>query len=269
MQARRTYGATDHIRLVFRSGDHWMGEIFTADAVPRFQIEIDGTAPLSKLAVIMDGLPVRHLELEPGETRFRGVYDPGIRFTGAHYLYLHMVQEDGNQAWSSPIWVRYDNPDVPPPRDYSRLLKDAQNLAAGKPVTVNFADAITHGKPEMVTDGRLDDWLGHGPAKAPNWAHIDLGEVTELGFLRVWHYYRDGRSYTGNRIAVSATGEFAGEETIIFDSSVEAPYPETPRGRVFAFPPVKARYIRNWLTTNNSNPSQQWIEIQAFAPAEE
>lgn len=110
MQARRTFGATDKIRLVFRSGDHWMGERFTADAVPTSQIEIDGTAPLKQLTIYDNGLPVRQPPPDKGKRSINTTYRPGKYFTGKHYLYIHLVQADGNQAWSSPIWVTYDNP---------------------------------------------------------------------------------------------------------------------------------------------------------------
>ena len=128
------------------------------------------------------------------------------------------------------------------------------------------AKAITAGAPALVTDGKLDRHLGHGYAKAPTWAQVDLGEVKRLGNIRVWHYYRDGRSYTGNRLAVSATGEFAGEETVIFDSATAGTYSETKAGRLFTFEPVEARYIRNWLSENTANASTQWIEIKAYGP---
>jgi hypothetical protein len=82
----------------------------------------------------------------------------------------------------------------------------------------------------------------------------------------VWHYYRDGRSYLNNRLTVSATGKFAGEETVIFDSAKTAAYRETKDGKLFTFKPVDARYIRNTLSKNTANPSTQWIEIEAYGP---
>jgi hypothetical protein len=276
MQARRTFGATDKIRLVFRSGDRWMGERFTADAVPTFQIAIDGTAALSRLTVYDNGRPAGNLPLEEGTKSVRTTYRPGQYFTGRHYLYVHLVQADGNQAWSSPIWVTYDNPvkDPDPPKPKAPpasaagvpvKLRGMTNHAHGCSVTTSFPDGITAGSPEIVTDGKLDRHLGHGtPGSA--WAQVDLGRVRRLGGLRVWHYFRDGRTYRGNRLAVSATGEFAGEETVVFDSRAAGEYRETEVGRLFTFGPVDARYIRNGLSDNTSNRSTQWVEIEAYAP---
>jgi hypothetical protein len=110
MQARRTFGATDRIRLVFTSGEHWMGERFVAQRVPEFRIEIDGTAPIGQLTVYDNGIPTGRLEVPQNSSSIRTAYRPDESFHGEHYLYVHMVQTDGNQAWSSPIWVQYDNP---------------------------------------------------------------------------------------------------------------------------------------------------------------
>jgi len=284
MQARRTYGATDKIRLIFRSGDHWMGEKFTAKALPEFQIEIDGTAPLKQLTVYDNGVPVSQLPLAEGAASISTTYRPGKYFTGKHYVYIHLVQADGNQAWSSPIWVTYANPvkdpnpkpkPRPKPKRGSRpapqvikapgKLGTLANYARGRSVTTSFPNEITAGRPAMVTDGRLDRHLGHG-TKGMAWAQVDLGEVRKLGNIRVWHYYRDGRSYLNNRLAVSATGKFAGEDTVVFDSAKDGAYRETPAGRLVTFSPVDARYIRNTLSKNNANPSTQWVEIEAYGP---
>ena len=105
MQTRRTYGATDKIRLIFRSGDHWMGEQFAAHSPPQFQIEIDGTAPLEQVEVVQDGKPFKSLSVPSGATSLRATYSPSANLIGKHYLYIHLRQADGNQAWSSPIWV--------------------------------------------------------------------------------------------------------------------------------------------------------------------
>jgi hypothetical protein len=282
MQARRTYGATDKIRLIFRSGDVWMGQRFVAKAIPEFQIEIDGTAPLKSLTLYDNGWPASKIPLKEGEKSISTTYKPSDKyFTGKHYLYIHLVQADGNQAWSSPIWATYDNPvkdPNPKPKRTRKLspvtkagpqapekLGTLTNLAGGKPVTTSFPDGITAGRISMVTDGKLGGFLGHG-VKGAAWVQVDLGEVKKLGNIRIWHYYRDGRSYRGNRLCISTTGKFAGEETVIFDSAKDGEYRETKDGKLFTFKPAEARYIRNYLTDNNSNRSTQWMEIQAFGP---
>ena len=68
---------------------------------------------------------------------------------------------------------------------------------------------------------------------------------------------------------MSANGEFAGEETVIFANHTGGMYPETERGQLFVFEPVRARYVRNWLVDNTANSSRQWVEIEVYAPLPE
>jgi hypothetical protein len=36
-----------------------------------------------------------------------------LDLTGWHYVYVYLLQSDGNQAWSSPIWLIGDPADGP------------------------------------------------------------------------------------------------------------------------------------------------------------
>ena len=106
LQARRTFGATAKIRLIFRSGNRWMGERFESEGVPTFQLEIDGTAPIKSIRMIQDGRPVATLPVEREARNARAEWRPDRDLDGRHYFYVHLIQRDGNQAWSSPIWVQ-------------------------------------------------------------------------------------------------------------------------------------------------------------------
>ncbi len=106
MQARRTFGATSKIRLVFRSGDHWMGERMTAKVMPVCEIEIDGTAAINVIDFWQDGKLVKTVTPEKASSSYRGSWTPDGELTGEHYVYIHVKQTDGNQAWSSPLWIR-------------------------------------------------------------------------------------------------------------------------------------------------------------------
>lgn len=105
LQARRTYGATAKIRLVFRSETRWMGEVIEAMAMPVFQFEVDGTAPIARLDIYRDGEVAKTIENVAGGARLEGEFRGPGEFGNSQYFYVHVVQEDGEQAWSSPIWV--------------------------------------------------------------------------------------------------------------------------------------------------------------------
>lgn len=110
MQARRTFGATAKISLRMMMGKHWMGEqVHAADLGP-VQVRIVGTDTIENVDVIVDGqvaqsLPQdgRIVELDLPAPAFENVRATSA---GLHYFYIRMRQADGNQAWSSPIWVK-------------------------------------------------------------------------------------------------------------------------------------------------------------------
>jgi hypothetical protein len=104
MQARRTFGATTHIRLRFQTGEHWMGETIESASVPAFSLAILGTAPLKQIEVLHNGVVVESLDPK-GRTHFEQSFTPDVTLRGEDYFYVHAVQADGNRAWSSPIWV--------------------------------------------------------------------------------------------------------------------------------------------------------------------
>jgi len=109
LQARRTYGATDRIRLVFRSGEHWMGERFESTERPVLNVDVVGTAPIAWVDLWVDGIREDRFEFPEGVRApdLRASYSrPGIFIIGEHRAWVHVMQEDGNQAWSSPIWWR-------------------------------------------------------------------------------------------------------------------------------------------------------------------
>ena len=180
----------------------------------------------------------------------------------------NMEKKPAVAAWLTPIWVRYERPAPSPEKKIRKVLEKAENVALNKPVTVGFPNGITAGKPELLTDGQLDVHLGHG-VEGLAWVQVDLGKVQSLAAVRQWNYFRDGRTFHGNRLVVSPTGEFQGEETVVFDSEKSGEYPERPEGRLWVFEPVEARYVRSYLNGNTANAGSQWVELEVFGPIPE
>lgn len=106
LHARRTYAATDYIIVDFQSGGHAMGEEFSASQPPRFDVRVIGTSKVRQIDVIKDNSFV--YTAHPGVQEVTFSYsDPGIE-TGTHYYYVRVIQDDGNMAWASPIWINYN-----------------------------------------------------------------------------------------------------------------------------------------------------------------
>ena len=271
IDARRCY-ATAACRIIgdFSVNGHAMGKAFTMPSPkePRvIEIEACASTPIQSIALIRNGRALRTWKPDACVARLK--HTDAAPFGGpTDYYYVRIDQDATRKAWLTPVWVTYERPVEAPERRFAAQMAKQTNLARGKPVSVSSPKKITAGSPALVTDGKLDRHLGHGvPGLA--WAQVDLGAVHEIAFVHVWHYYRDGRAYHHNRLALSATGKFAGEETVVFDSDKDGEYPETAQGRLVAFKPVRARYIRNGLDCNTANPSSQWIELKAYGPLPE
>ena len=101
LQNRRTYGATARIYMKVVAGGHWMGETFETETMPPLEIDVVGTAPIEDVKFIVDG--VVHETLHPGKQHV--TLRQELDLSGKHYVYIHIKQRDGHQAWSSPIWV--------------------------------------------------------------------------------------------------------------------------------------------------------------------
>ena len=268
IDARRTY-ATAACRIIahFAVNGHPMGHAFTmpSPSQPRVvELQAVASTPIATIALVRNGRTIR--TWQPKRCVARLKFTDRAPYGGpTDYYYVRVECDRQRMAWLTPVWVTYDKPVIAPERHARAALKDAANLALRKPVTVSFPNGITHGKPALLTDGTLRDHLGHGTAGRV-WVQVDLGEVREIGAIRLWNYFRDGRTYHGNRLALSPTDKFAGEESVVFDSDSDGEYEEAADGRIFVFKPVQARYIRSWLNGNTANAGSQWIELEAYGP---
>jgi len=105
IRERRTYGATDNILLEFWLGDHFMGEDFSAEANQPIRVKVRGTGVVEKLQLIRDGNYI--YQSSPGKQVADLNYRDLEAGPGEHWYYVRVEQQNGELAWSSPIWVRY------------------------------------------------------------------------------------------------------------------------------------------------------------------
>jgi hypothetical protein len=102
---RRTYAATDNIVVDFQSQGHAMGEAFTTQQRPRLEIGIIGTAKIRQIDVIRDNTFI--YTAHPGAAELSLTLADTDAVPGPHYYYVRVIQEDGNMAWASPIWIEF------------------------------------------------------------------------------------------------------------------------------------------------------------------
>jgi hypothetical protein len=111
MKKRHTYAATDNIVLDVRSGDYLMGDEFKT-AQPKLNVVVIGTAPLATVEILRNGeVTYTWKPKEPAtEAKFDWVdAKPVVNAKQASYYYVRVTQDDGQMAWSSPMWVRVEN----------------------------------------------------------------------------------------------------------------------------------------------------------------
>lgn len=102
-KARRTCAATDKIFVELSSGAHLMGEVFATSEKPTLTFRIEGTAPVKRLTIIRNERD--HHVIEPNSKSVNTTWTDNTPLAGENRYYLRIEQNDGNMAWSSPLWI--------------------------------------------------------------------------------------------------------------------------------------------------------------------
>ncbi len=104
IRKRQTYGATDNIILDFRTGEEFMGREMGSRAAPAFRIRVMGTGELSAVEIIKNFQFV--YVTDPEGTSVDLTWRDGAFEADENLYYVRVRQDDGQIAWSSPIWIR-------------------------------------------------------------------------------------------------------------------------------------------------------------------
>ena len=64
---------------------------------------------------------------------------------------------------------------------------------------------------------------------------VDLGNNYPIMGVTIWHYYGNTRAYCGQKVAISQSGVFQGEEMVVYDTGTDFGAPETETGNSIAF----------------------------------
>ena len=107
MRQRHTYAATTNIILDYRAqagdGEWIQGDEFTTREVPTVSAVVRGTDRIKEVVVVRDNAYV-HTQAGDGERLDLEFREQALE-PGDHFYYVRVEQDDGNVAWSSPIWV--------------------------------------------------------------------------------------------------------------------------------------------------------------------
>jgi hypothetical protein len=107
MRARHAYAATDNIILDFRATSggrtYIMGDAFRASGTVEFEVRSSGTGAIKQVDLIKDRKFIYTSRPNTKDTRF--TFTDRDAGSGESWYYTRVLQEDGQIAWSSPIWV--------------------------------------------------------------------------------------------------------------------------------------------------------------------
>lgn len=112
IRARRAYAATDNIimdvRYLGSDGEHLMGEEFVSSAPLRIKATIVGTDTIARIDVIKDEKIVYQVSQQQERVDFEFLEGADVGSETSYY-YLRVLQENGELAWASPVWVDYSS----------------------------------------------------------------------------------------------------------------------------------------------------------------
>jgi hypothetical protein len=107
IRRRHAYAATDNIILDFRArsqgSSYIMGDSFSSQGPPQLSVRAFGTGAIKQIDLIKNQSFI--YTIRPGTKQANFEFTDQNFSTGANYYYVRVLQEDGQMAWSSPIWI--------------------------------------------------------------------------------------------------------------------------------------------------------------------
>ncbi|CAI6079335.1 right-handed parallel beta-helix repeat-containing protein [Cohnella sp. JJ-181] len=147
------------------------------------------------------------------------------------------------------------------------------NLSAGRAPSYS-STVLYEASPSNLTDGYTTYYVGVGDAHERVYAQIDLGALYDVSKVKMWHFFSDGRTYKDVIVQLSQTADFSSYVTTVFNNDkdnsagqgygVDSEYAEGAGGKTVSFQPILARYARFWIGGNNTDPYNQFVELQVY-----
>jgi hypothetical protein len=102
LKKRHTYGATDNIVLDVKMNGHLMGDVIQSKE-RKLDIHVTGTDKIKEIVVVKDNkeYKIKH----NGKKEVTVSWEDKKITDGESYYYVRVLQENGELAWSSPVWV--------------------------------------------------------------------------------------------------------------------------------------------------------------------
>ncbi len=106
MRQRQTYGSTDNLIVSFEADGHFMGQEYKTKKPPTLKLSAKGTSPVERIDLIRNARYIYTSSPRKGEVDVSYTdMEPNV---GVNYYYFRLLQEDGEVAWASPVWVNFE-----------------------------------------------------------------------------------------------------------------------------------------------------------------
>jgi len=155
----------------------------------------------------------------------------------------------------------------------SQLTEAGTNVALGKKVTLGNGFSV-QGNGALLVDGQNAE----SSSNAPTWylvdadcsfsvyAEIDLGAQYDISEVHVWQLLDNGSSaaYCGQRLELSTTGLFIGEQSTPWNTGPSYGSVETSSGKLVAQNPGTFRFVRYYTSKSNLDNYARISEISVI-----
>lgn len=71
----------------------------------RIEVEAHGTCRIARITIVRNGEPWATIEPGNGDVIHTFLDDAPVREGASHFYYVRVEQDDGEMAWSSPVWI--------------------------------------------------------------------------------------------------------------------------------------------------------------------
>lgn len=106
IRKRHTYGATDTIIVEVRANGRFMGEEYATKDKPSLKVTVKGTGKIAKIEVVRNMKYVYTRKPDAATAEF--TYTDMKPEKGLNLYYIRVEQTDGEIAWGSPVWVKWE-----------------------------------------------------------------------------------------------------------------------------------------------------------------
>jgi hypothetical protein len=90
-----------------RANKRFMGEEFNSPERPSLELRVTGTAPIARIDLVRNNAYI--YTTSPLKTKAEVNYVDMEPKEGLNYYYFRVLQDDGQVAWASPVWVNYES----------------------------------------------------------------------------------------------------------------------------------------------------------------